>query len=62
MLLAGCNTQRDTSSDEDRKQVLWCVGACLFGQDTTEGKETKTEVTSDEDTGDSDSGTTDGLR
>lgn len=49
VLLAGCNTHRETSSDEEAKQVNWCVGACLFGQHTSRKKDTKADIASEEE-------------
>ena len=49
LVISGCNTHRDSSSDEDQKQVLWCVGACLFGHNRNEGKETKADIETKEE-------------
>lgn len=44
MLLAGCNTQAEQSSDDDTKQIHWCVGACMFGRHATRNEETQAEI------------------
>ena len=51
LLFSGCAASE--TSETDRKQVLWCIGACIAIEDTTDAKDL--DVVADD-------GTTDGLR
>ena len=44
LLLTGCTTQTQTDSEHDGKQLLWCLGLCIFGQDVVREGTTSTEI------------------